>query len=87
MYKITLDKKVLKDLKNIDKKDQVKIVDIIENRLAKDPFIGKRLAGNLSDFYRYRFKNYRIIYLIFKDKIEIEIIKIGHRKDVYKKNK
>jgi len=65
MYKIILDKKVLKDLKKIDKKEQIKIIDTIENKLANDSFIG----------------NYRIIYSIYQD----EIIKIGHRKDVYEK--
>jgi len=84
MYKVVLDKKVLKDLKQIDKKEQIKIIETIENRLARDPFIGKRLAGNFSEYYRYRVGNYRIIYLIYQMKIEIEIIKIGHRKDVYK---
>ena len=83
MYRVVLDRKVLRDLKQIDKKEQIKIIETIENRLAKDPFIGKRLAGNLSEYYRYRVGNYRIIYLIYQDKIEIEIIKVGHRKDVY----
>jgi len=85
MYKVVLDKKVLKDLKQIDKKEQIKIIESIENKLAKDPFIGKRLAGNLSEYYRYRVGNYRIIYLIYQMRIEIEIIKIGHRKDIYEK--
>ncbi len=83
MYKILLDKRVLKDLKKIDKKDRIKIVDAIENKLAIDPYSGKKLAGNLSEFYRYRVGNYRIIYSIHESSIEIEIIKIGHRKNVY----
>jgi len=85
MYKVILDKKVLKDLKKIDKKEQIKIIDTIENKLANNPFIGKKLIGNLSEFYKYRIGNYRIIYSIFQEIVEIEIIKIGHRKDVYEK--
>lgn len=85
MYKVTIDKKVIKDLKKINTKEQIKIIDTIENKIAKEPFNGKRLVGNLSDFYRYRVGSYRIVYLIFGNKIEIEIIKIGHRKDVYHK--
>ncbi len=83
MYEIVLDKKVLKDLKKIDKKDRKKIIETIEKKIAKNPYTGKRLLGNLSNFYRYRVGDYRIIYSIFDDRIEIEIIKIGHRKDVY----
>ena len=85
MYKVILDKKVLKDLKKIDKKEQIKIIDTIENKLANNPFIGKKLIENLSEFYKYRVGNYRIIYSIFQEIVEIEIIKIGHRKDVYEK--
>ena len=84
MYKILFDKKVLKDLKKIDKKEQSKIVEVIEHKLAKNPFIGKKLLGDLSPFYRYRVGNYRIIYSIYEEEIEIEIIKIAHRKEVYK---
>ena len=39
MYRVVLDRKVLRDLKQIDKKEQIKIIETIENRLAKDPFI------------------------------------------------
>ncbi|BBG65336.1 RelE/StbE replicon stabilization toxin [Hydrogenimonas sp.] len=84
MYEVVLDKKVLKDLKQIEKKDRIKIVETIEDKLAKNPFIGKRLAGNLSEYYRYRVGNYRIIYLIYETEVEIEIIKVGHRKDIYR---
>jgi len=87
MYKINFDKKVIKDLKKIAYSEQIKILDIIENKLSIDPYIGKRLAGNLSRFYKYRVGNYRVIYTIYEDTIEIEIIKIGHRKDVYKQRK
>ena len=83
MYKVLIDKKVLKDLRKIDKKYREKIIKTIEKKIAKDPYIGKKLLRDLSDFYRYRVGDYRIIYLIFDDRIEIEIIKVGHRKEVY----
>ena len=83
MYKVLIDKKVLKDLRKIDKKYREKIIKTIEEKIAKDPYIGKKLLGDLSDFYRYRVGDYRIIYLIFDDRIEIEIVKVGHRKEVY----
>ena len=85
MYKIVFDKKVLKDLKKIDKTEQIKILTEIENKLSVNPYIGKKLVGKLSDFYRYRVGNYRVIYLIYEKIIEIEIVKIGHRKDIYNK--
>ncbi len=83
MYKVLIDEKVLKDLRKIDKKYREKIIKTIEEKIAKDPYKGKKLLGDLSDFYRYRVGDYRIIYLIFDDRVEIEIVKVGHRKEVY----
>ncbi|MRI58903.1 MAG: type II toxin-antitoxin system mRNA interferase toxin, RelE/StbE family, partial [Epsilonproteobacteria bacterium] len=77
MYKVFFDKKVFKDLKKIDRKWQIKILEKIEQELAKNPYIGKKLVGNLSPFYRYRVGDYRIIYHIYDDIIEIEIVKIA----------
>jgi len=85
VYKIVIDKKVLKDLKQIDATWQKKILEKMDEFLAKTPFDGKKLVGNLSDFYRIRVGDYCIIYEIIDDIVTVEIIKISHRKDVYKK--
>lgn len=84
MYKIVIDKKVLKDLKQIDTVWQKKILDKIDEFLTTTPYEGKRLVGNLSDFYRIRVGDYRIIYEIIDDIVTVEIIKILHRKNVYR---
>ncbi|MEO1954125.1 MAG: type II toxin-antitoxin system RelE/ParE family toxin [Campylobacterales bacterium] len=84
IYKIVLDKKVIKDLKNIDKTWQKKIIQTIETTLTTQPYSGKKLVGNLSDYFRIRVGDYRIIYEIFDDIVTVEIIKIKHRKNIYK---
>ena len=83
-YKLLFDDKVAKDLKKIDKHWQNKILKVIKTKLVNDPYIGKKLVGDLSSYYRYRINNYRIIYEILDDEIVLIIIKIKHRKDVYK---
>jgi len=84
IYKIVLDKKVIKDLKNIDKTWQKKLIQTIETTLTTEPYSGKKLVGNLSDYFRVRVGDYRIIYEIFDDIVTVEIIKIKHRKNIYK---
>jgi len=84
MYKIKINKKILKDIEKIDKKYRKKIIETIENKIALKPYEGKKLAGNLSPFYRWRVGDYRIIYTIEEKFIEIEIIKVSHRKKAYK---
>ncbi|MGH8476603.1 MAG: type II toxin-antitoxin system RelE family toxin [Methylococcales bacterium] len=42
----------------------------------------KKLTG--TDYsYRVRVGNYRVVYSIFDDQMVIQVIKIGHRKDIY----
>ena len=83
-YKLLFDDKVLKDLKKIDKHWQKKILELIKTKLIENPYIGKKLVGDLSSYYRYRIHDYRVIYEILEDEIVLVIIKIKHRKDVYK---
>ena len=84
IYKIVLDKKVIKDLKKIDKTWQKKIIQTIETTLTTEPYSGKKLVGNLSDYFRVRVGDYRVIYEIFDEIVTVEIIKIKHRKNIYK---
>lgn len=76
---------VIKGLKRLSKRDLIKIKSRIES-LAKDPKSTNttKLKGN-NPFYRTRSGDYRIIYEINNDKLIILVVKIGHRKDVYKR--
>ena len=48
---------------------------------------GRALKGTLSELWRYRSGDYRIICNIQDDKILITILRLGHRKEVYKTKK
>jgi len=85
VYEIVIDDKVIKDLKKIDRLWQKKIVDKIKNTLATNPYTGKKLVGNLSEFWRLRVGDYRVIYSIDDKIVTVEIMKISHRKEVYGK--
>lgn len=45
---------------------------------------GKALVGNLSHLWRYRVADYRLICDIQDEKILVTILRIGHRKEIYK---
>ena len=47
------------------------------------PFGYTKLTGE--DSYRIRVGDYRILYKIFEDIVTVEIVKVSHRKEVYKK--
>ena len=84
MYKLYIDDKVVKDLRKIDKTWQTKIIANIKTKLVKDPYLGKKLVGDLSPYYRYRVGDYRVLYEIVESKVVIIVVKIKHRKNVYK---
>lgn len=82
IYSIYVPKKIIKQLSKIPKQYQKSFNYIIENKLPFDPYIGKKLQGNLSQYYSIRRGEYRLLYEI--DELIIKIIKIDHRKNAYK---
>jgi len=82
-YSIVVRKSVAKDLKNVPKKDTQRIVKTI-GKLATEPRPpqSKKLSGD--DKYRLRCGNYRILYQIEDDRLVICVVRIRHRKDVYR---
>ena len=52
--------------------------------LARDPFQGKPLKGELRGRYSYRVGSYRILYLVRQQELLVLIIDLGHRRDIYR---
>lgn len=84
VYSIEFRPTVLKSLKRFPKKDLVRIKKKIEElgQNLPEPNTTK-MKGNNS-FHKIRTGDYRIIYEIHDDRVVILIVKIGHRKDIYK---
>ena len=83
LYSIRFKSSVKKDLRSIPKQDVLRILNALEH-LAEDPrpIHSKPLTGR--DAWRIRVGQYRAIYTINEQEIVIEIIKIAHRKNVYR---
>lgn len=83
-YKILIKPSAVKELKKIQKKDLERITKRIQS-LAKEPRPSgcEKLAGQ--ERYRIRQGNYRIVYSIEDDKLIVLVVKVGHRRDIYKK--
>lgn len=84
-YRIKWRPSTKKDLKRISKSEALKIIEAVEALSVNPRPSGvKKLFG--SEFtYRIRKGNYRIIYEIHDETIVIEVVKVGHRKDIYSK--
>ncbi len=82
-YKIFFKKSVEKDLKAIPKKELKKIIKRIGG-LAEDPRPQgcEKLTGQ--ERYRLRQGCYRIVYSIQDNELTVWVVKVGHRKDIYR---
>ena len=85
-YEVQFSDKALKTLKQIDKHQAKLILAWINKNLAGcgDPRVqGKALVGDKKGYWRYRVGSYRLIAEIDDGQVRINIINIGHRRDIY----
>jgi mRNA interferase RelE/StbE len=82
-YKVYFKESVEKDFSAIPKKDLQKILRRIE-ALTQDPRPQghEKLTGQ--ERYRVRQGNYRIVYSIRDKEFMVWVVKIGHRRDIYR---
>ncbi len=83
VYKVLFRASVEKDFATIPKKDLKNILKRIEG-LAEDPRPSgcEKLTGQ--ERYRLRQGRYRIIYSIQDDELTVWVVKVGHRKEIYR---
>jgi len=83
VYKVHFKASVEKDFTSIPKKDLKKILKRIEE-LADNPRPSgcEKLTGR--ERYRLRQGRYRIVYSIQDDELTVWVVKVGHRKDIYR---
>lgn len=75
----------LKSLEKVDKKIKKRILEFLQKRLTDNPrSFGEPLTGNLKGLWRYRVGDYRLICEIKDNQLVIILVKIGHRKEIYK---
>ena len=81
-YEIIFTDTSLKQFKKLEKDIQERIIKALERiRIRPEAYV-KKLVGDLG--YRLRVGEYRVIIDIYKDKLIILVIKVGHRKNIYK---
>jgi mRNA interferase RelE/StbE len=82
-YSLNFSKQALKELEKITEPYYSSIKQAIANLTENPRPQGyKKLKGRES--YRIRVSNYRVIYNIFDNQLIVDIITLGHRKDIYK---
>ncbi len=82
-YRVAFRKSVAKDLRRIPNRDLRRMLAAIKS-LEKEPRLPgvERLSGQ--ERYRFRQGSYRIIFETNGDEAVVVVVKVGHRKDVYR---
>ena len=81
-YSITISKQARKQLRDIPRKDRLRISGAIE-LLGDNPIPPKALKLTNRDGYRLRVGDYRIIYIFYSNRLIILIINIADRSAAY----
>lgn len=82
-YRIEWKNSAIKSIKSVPKNYREELIREIE-KLSINPLLGKKLQGSNEEFRRIRISDYRIIYYINYQITSILIVKVGHRKDIYR---
>jgi len=83
-YSIEISRTAEKQLKKLPRRDQEGVVRGVLG-LADTPFPrGSRKLSGYEDVFRIRVGRYRILYSVSDERLIVIVLKIGHRKDVYR---
>lgn len=83
-YDLQISASAEKQLKKLPRRDQKRVVSKIM-ALADDPYPpGARKLSGYDDVFRIRVGHYRILYSVSDAELIVIVLKIGHRRDVYR---
>ena len=83
MYTISIKESAFKELSKIEMQYRSRLFDAIE-KLKTNPNAGSVLKGEFSGLRRIRIGDYRIVYEVQNEQLVILVIRIAHRREVYK---
>lgn len=84
IYRISYKASAAKELRKLDKPNQIRLLNAIED-LATNPRPDgvKKLKGKYTH-YRIRVGSYRVIYEISDGELRVLVLRVAHRKDIYR---
>jgi mRNA interferase RelE/StbE len=85
-WKVEISPTALKQLNKLDRPVSHRILKFLRERVEKldDPrTIGGRLQGTLSEFWKYRVGDYRLICSLQNDRLVVLVLRIARRREVY----
>ncbi len=83
-YRVEVKRSAQKEIRKLPVTTRKRVVTKIR-RLSADPLpAGTEKIKGADNAYRLRQGNYRIAYALFKQKLTVIIVRVGHRKEAYR---
>ena len=86
-WKIEFLPEAAKELKTLDRTAAARIIKTLETRIAvlDDPrALGTALVGDHAGYWRWRIGEYRVVARIEDDRVVILVVRVAHRREVYR---
>jgi mRNA interferase RelE/StbE len=82
-FSIKIKASAAKSLSRIPKAERSRLIQAID-RLRREPLAGGTLKGEFSGLRRLRVGDYRIVYEVLHEQVTVLVVRIGHRREVYR---
>lgn len=84
-YAVVIEDRAAQELADLPRQDQRRVLRKIEG-LVENPMPPGCVAmhGASKGMFRIRIGDYRVIYNVIRNKLTVLVVKVGHRRDVYR---
>ena len=83
-YRVEVSRRAAKSLQALPRKEQQRVRAVID-LLADNPRPpGCRAVAGEDRAYRVRSGDYRIVYEVHDDRLVVQVVRVGHRRDMYR---
>jgi len=84
VYRVELRPSARRELLKIPRRDQLRLIRAMDGLAEVPRPKGVKKLGGAEDLNRIRVGDYRVVYIIQDDRLVVLVVRIGHRKDVYR---
>lgn len=82
MAEVRFTRRALRDIRKLSP-ERRREIEVALDELFEDPRAGDRLHGDWTGYWKLRAGNYRVIYRISDDSVEVQYVR--HRREAYRK--
>ncbi len=84
IYRIEVSTTAEKQIRRLERDDQLRVLRVIRDLATTPRPRGCRKLRGYDDVFRLRVGTFRVLYSVEPDRILVIILKVGHRKDIYR---